>query len=171
MTDTRSSGGQPKDSLEGELNAFPDPRAEVSRPPRQSSHPGLTEALIERLVRSFYAKVRADPDLGPLFAAKIGDDWEPHLAKMFDFWSSVTRKTARYRGKPNAVHARLQGVEPEHFLRWLSLFRETAREVCPPDISPIFIDRAERIGESLQLTMFFDPSNPGRILNLRETSA
>lgn len=171
MADTRSSGELPKNTADGELDAVPDPRAAGPRPLRQPLHPELTEALIERLVRRFYGKVRADPELGPLFAAEIGDDWEPHLAKMFDFWSSVTRMTARYRGKPNAVHARLRGVEPEHFLRWLSLFRETAREVCPPDISPIFIDRAERIGESLQLTMFFDPANPGRILNLRESPA
>lgn len=169
MTDAPRST-KPTSKAANELDAIPDPRSEYPRPLRLPLHPDITEELIEQIVRSFYTKVRADPELGPVFANKIGDDWEPHLAKMFDFWSSVTRMTGRYRGKPNAVHSRLKGVEPEHFLRWLILFRETARDLCAPEVSAIFIDRAERIGESLQLTMFFDPANPGRILDLRETA-
>ena len=48
----------------------------------------LTEAMIERLVRGFYAKVRQDAVLAPIFDARIRD-WEPHLEQMFAFWSSV----------------------------------------------------------------------------------
>ena len=40
---------------------------------------GITEAMIERLVRGFYAKVRSDAVLAPVFEARIAD-WEPHLA-------------------------------------------------------------------------------------------
>ena len=42
--------------------------------------------MIERLVRGFYAKVRTDAVLGPIFEARIRD-WEPHLEQMFAFWS------------------------------------------------------------------------------------
>src|SRR5882757_984654 len=49
---------------------------------------GITEAMIEHLVHAFYAKVRSDPILAPVFAARIAD-WEPHLAQMCAFWSSV----------------------------------------------------------------------------------
>ena len=49
---------------------------------------GIDEALIEQLIRSFYARIRDDAVLGPIFAEKI-EDWEPHLQKMFAFWSSV----------------------------------------------------------------------------------
>ncbi len=168
MTDATSR--KPREAS-ASLSARPDPRTAPPRPLRQAAHPDITEALIEELVRAFYAKVRADSELGPVFAAEIGEDWEPHLAKMFDFWSSVTRMTGRYRGKPTAVHQRLAGVKPEHFLRWLTLFRETARALCAPEVAVIFIERAERIGESLQLAMFFDPKHPERILSLRETPA
>ncbi|WP_282606074.1 group III truncated hemoglobin [Pelagibius sp. Alg239-R121] len=172
MTDqTRKKSPEPDAEAVQSLGAIPDPRSGYPKPLRQPLHPEITEELIEQLVRSFYTKVRADSDLGPVFAREIGEDWEPHLSKMFDFWSSVTRMTGRYRGKPTAVHHRLTGVEPEHFLRWLTLFRETARTLCAPEVAAIFIDRAERIGESLQLAMFFDPANPGRILPLRETPA
>jgi hemoglobin len=126
-------------------------------PLRLPVHPGISEALIEELVRAFYAKVRRDPDLGPIFAAVVGDDWEPHLEKMFAFWSSVTRMTGRYKGRPVPAHFKLAGLEPRHFEIWLRLFRETAAERCEPDIAAIFVSRAERIAESLQLALFYRP--------------
>ena len=93
---------------------------------------GVTEDLIRTLVDAFYGKVRADPVIGPIFAREIVGDWAPHLAKMYNFWSSVTLMTGRYRGTPMAAHLRLEGLEPAHFARWLALFRATAAEVCPP---------------------------------------
>ena len=39
---------------------------------------GITEAMIERLVRGFYVRVRADAVLAPVFEARIRN-WEPHL--------------------------------------------------------------------------------------------
>ena len=111
---------------------------------------GVTEEMIQTLVRAFYGKVQADPTLGPIFAARIGD-WEPHLRKMFDFWSSVTLMSGRYHGAPMVVHARMAEIGPEHFARWLDLFAETAREVCPPDAAALFVDRSQRIAQSLQM--------------------
>lgn len=66
---------------------------------------GIDKAMIERLVRSFYARVRDDEVLGPIFAAKI-QEWEPHLRKMFAFWSSVALMTGRHHGQPMARHLR-----------------------------------------------------------------
>ena len=128
---------------------------------RRPLHPDIGEALIERVVRRFYAKVRQDRTLGPIFETVIGADWEPHLAVMRDFWSSVLRMTGRYKGKPMVAHLRLKTVEPAHFEIWLALFRETAREECVPDIAALFIDRAERIAESLKLGMFHRPARAG----------
>src|SRR5947209_7104359 len=53
---------------------------------------GIEESMIETLVRRFYAKVRADALLGPVFEARIAD-WEPHLKQMCAFWSSVALMT------------------------------------------------------------------------------
>lgn len=131
-------------------------------PLRLPVHPAVTEELIERLVRRFYGKVRRDPALGPIFAAAIGEDWEPHLEKMFAFWSSVMRMTGRYKGKPVPAHLRLKAITPEHFETWLALFRETAAELCGPElwgpeVAALFVERAERIAESLQLALFYKP--------------
>ena len=91
---------------------------------------GITEAMIERLVRNFYDRVRNDEMLGPIFGARISD-WEPHLAQMCAFWSSVALMSGRYHGAPMPKHLPLP-VDAAHFDRWLALFEATAKEVCHP---------------------------------------
>jgi hemoglobin len=112
---------------------------------------GVTEPMIRDLVHAFYAKVRRDPELGPIFEAAIGEAWDTHLAKLCDFWSSVLLTTARFRGQPMAAHARLPGVGDAHFARWLALFEETAGEICPPAAAALVADKAHMIARSLQL--------------------
>ena len=116
---------------------------------RIAAHTGITEGMIEQLVRGFYARVRGDAVLGPVFEAKIAD-WEPHLAQMFAFWSSVALMTGRYHGTPMIKHVKLP-IDAGHFDRWLALFEETARELCPPQAAAHFVDRAQRIAASLEL--------------------
>jgi hemoglobin len=110
---------------------------------------GIDEAMIETIIRAFYARVRQDPLLAPVFASRISD-WEPHLDNMFAFWSSLTLQTGRYHGQPMAKHMRLN-VDARHFDRWLALFAETARDLCPPLAAERFIERARRVAESLEL--------------------
>ena len=129
---------------------------ELENPRRQPMHPDIDEAVIERLVRGFYGKIRQDEALGPIFGARI-DDWEPHLRKMMDFWSSVTLMTGRYKGQPMQKHRVMTDVTPEHFDRWLGLFGETAREVASPEAAEVFIGCAERIAGSFKLGMFGVP--------------
>ena len=113
-------------------------------------HPvGVTKEMISTLVHAFYDRIRTDPVLGPVFGRAIAD-WDPHLAKMCDFWSSVMLMSGRYHGTPMQVHAALAEIQLEHFPRWLALFGETAREVCPPEAAALFVDRAGRIAESLR---------------------
>ncbi len=110
---------------------------------------GITEEMIERLVHSFYARVRTDAMLAPIFDARI-KDWEPHLRQMCAFWSSVALMSGRYHGAPMPKHLPLP-VDAAHFDRWLALFEATAAEVCPPDAAEHFIERARRIAASLEL--------------------
>lgn len=112
---------------------------------------GLNEEMLRDLVHRFYAKVRADPVLGPVFVARI-HDWGPHLDRMVAFWSSVALMTGRYHGAPMPAHATLP-VTWAHFDRWLALFRETARDVCPPEGAAHVVERAERIARSLHMAV------------------
>lgn len=121
-------------------------RAEVIA--RIRAETGIDEAMIHRLVHGFYARVRSDALLGPVFAERIAD-WDPHLERMCEFWSSVTLATGRYHGQPMQKHLPLP-VDARHFDRWLELFRETARETCTPQAAELVIGRAELIARSLE---------------------
>lgn len=110
---------------------------------------GIDDALIERLVDAFYAKIRDDDLLGPVFEARI-ENWPLHLERMQAFWSSVALMTGRYHGSPMEKHQPLP-VDARHFDRWLTLFEETAVEICSDAATAHFVERARRIAESLEL--------------------
>jgi hemoglobin len=112
---------------------------------------GVTEEMIQEMVHGFYAKIRRDPALGPVFNRVIGDGWAHHLAKMCDFWSSVLLMTGRFKGAPMATHAAIAEIRPTHFARWLHVFHQTANELCPPPAAALFIAKSEIIAQSLQL--------------------
>ncbi len=82
---------------------------------------GLDEARLATLVESFYARVRADEELGPIFNDAIGD-WPEHLDKLTAFWSSVVLTTGRYKGQPVPAHRKhVSRITPQLFDRWLGL--------------------------------------------------
>lgn len=110
---------------------------------------GIDEDVIRRLVHGFYDDIRADAVLGPIFAARI-QNWEPHLARMCAFWSSVILMTGRYHGRPMQAHAPLP-VDATHFDRWLALFESAAHRLCNAAAATLFIEKARMIAESLEL--------------------
>lgn len=113
---------------------------------------GVTEDMIRDLVHAFYRKVREDELLGSVFNNTV-EDWDVHLAKLCDFWSSLTLASGKYKGKPVPVHLALPGITPDHFVRWLDIFRNTAKHHCPENAAALFVSRAERVAESLQLSI------------------
>jgi len=119
-----------------------------SDPLPPAHHEPLTPAHIALLVGRFYAKVRGDAVLGPVFNAAV-HDWDEHQRTLVSFWSSVVLRTATYRGNPMAAH-RAHPIRAEHFDHWLALWRETALEVMVPAHAQVFIDHATRIGYSLR---------------------
>ncbi|HET9811744.1 MAG TPA: group III truncated hemoglobin [Sphingomicrobium sp.] len=115
----------------------------------------MMEAELTALVHRFYARVREDESLGPVFDGAIAD-WPHHLGKMVDFWSSVMLTSGRYKGNPMMMHLKHKArIDPSMFDRWLALWGETAREVLDEDAAAAVAAKAERIAESLQLGMFF----------------
>lgn len=121
-----------------------------SHPKAPGASVGITEAMIKVLVHTFYARVRSDPLLGPIFNRAI-EDWDAHLDKLCAFWSSVTLMTGRYKGAPMKVHADLPEIAPAHFERWLALFQAAAIRTCPAEAAQLFVNCANRIAQSLQL--------------------
>lgn len=107
----------------------------------------VSEDGIVALVDTFYGKIRKDPELGPIFEEAIGEDWQPHLTKMYDFWSSIMLTTGRYKGRPLPAHVRLP-IEPRHFGLWLELFTETTEELFDTDTAHAFQVKAHQIAGS-----------------------
>ncbi|TIQ36306.1 MAG: group III truncated hemoglobin [Mesorhizobium sp.] len=120
----------------------------------------VSEQQIRLLVDLFYDKVRADPDLGPIFERVIKDEWGPHLQKMYDFWSSVMLTTGRYKGQPVVAHKRIEGLEIGLFDRWLALFGESCDELLDETTAGLFWLKAVRIAESLKFALFYRPGRP-----------
>lgn len=121
----------------------------------------VTEEAIRHLLRLFYGRVRNDGCLAPIFERAVGTteaEWEPHLARLSDFWSSVMRRSGRYHGDPYSAHLRLPGLEPAMFDRWLGLFGECCDEVLEPELASAFRERADRIARSLRMGLFERPS-------------
>ena len=116
----------------------------------------LDEVMIHAVVHGFYDRIRSDELLGPVFNAKIApEEWPPHLAKMCDFWSGMLLRTGRYQGRPLSPHLAIPGLGEEHFRRWLTLFRDTVRSICPQEVADLFMERALRVAHSFRLSIAF----------------
>ncbi|MCB0308388.1 MAG: group III truncated hemoglobin [Bdellovibrionales bacterium] len=122
----------------------------------QMKYKEITEESIKVLVDQFYTKIRQDSELGPVFEGTIGVDeasWKKHLLIMYDFWSSIMLTSGRYHGNPHQKHQNIPAFDIQLFDRWLNLFSETAHEVHDFRIAKQYVDRSQRIAESLKLSV------------------
>jgi hemoglobin len=104
-----------------------------------------SRADLRKLVERFYTSVRADADLGPIFASRIrDDDWSEHLDTMTRFWSSIVLASTEYHGNPLVAHRGLP-VDTQHFERWLELWQATTVELFDGPIARGIVARAHRI--------------------------
>lgn len=115
----------------------------------------IDESSLRQTVDAFYARVRQDEQLGPVFNDAIGD-WPAHLGRLGDFWSSVMLGSGRYKGQPVPAHLKHRDrISPALFERWLALWAETTEATMPPAAASALQEKAGRIAESLQLALFF----------------
>jgi hemoglobin len=109
----------------------------------------LDEKNIAALVDRFYARVRQDNLLGPVFNTAIGDHWPQHLATLTNFWTSVLLASGRYKGNPMMAHLAIPQMDQHHFSRWIELWTETTTEVFGQQISAALVAKASGMGERL----------------------
>lgn len=136
------------------MTAAAPPVVQSSVAGREPVHESITPAQISDLVEQFYARVRRDARLGPIFEARMNGLWPEHLDRMKAFWSSVLLRSGAYKGQPVPVHMRLSEAVSEDFQRWLVLFRRTAGECFEAEAARLVIAAAERIARSLWLALF-----------------
>ena len=115
----------------------------------------IDDDALADLLATFYDRVREDPLIGPVFNDAV-EDWDHHLARIGEFWSSVMFGTGRYKGDPVAKHLALVAkITPAMFDRWLGLWAQTTDALMPRSEAQALQAKAARIGESLQLAIRF----------------
>jgi hemoglobin len=135
----------------GAPRAFGLPLAERPTLPDADAE-GITEGIIRDVVVEFYRRARRDDRLGPVFAARV-DDWESHLSRMTDFWSAALLRTGRYSGRPVEAHRPISELSPGLFGRWIELFEQTVRDLCPPGQAEAFLVRARRMRDGMIMVL------------------
>lgn len=118
---------------------------------------------VKLLVDNFYAKVRDNALLSPIFNHVIKENWPAHLAKMYSFWQTLLLDTPAYSGSPFLKHAKLP-IGKEHFDTWISLFNETIDEHFVGEKAEEAKWRAARMSEMFQYKLEYYKNNPAQPL-------
>jgi hemoglobin len=115
----------------------------------------ITEDSLYQLVDAFYARVRQDELIGPLFNDVV-HDWPDHLERLHAFWSSIMLTSGRYKGRPLPAHLQhADRINGHSFARWLEIWGETSSELFEPSAAAALQEKAARIAESLHLGIRF----------------
>lgn len=118
----------------------------------------ITRADIEKLVNTFYDKVKEDKTIGHFFAHV---DWEKHLPIMYDFWENTLFYTGTYSGNPMKLHQKLhhfKSLAEKDFDTWISLFLATLAEMFEGDKTELAKQRAISIATVMKLKILY-PQN------------
>ncbi len=110
------------------------------------------------LVHTFYAKIRKDEILGPIFNGII-EDWDEHLEKLTDFWESNLFYVRKYYGNPMLAHVSVDQkiggtVESKHFGMWLNLWYETIDDYFVGELADLARSRARKMSTHLFLKVY-----------------
>ncbi|HEX9150889.1 MAG TPA: group III truncated hemoglobin [Flavobacterium sp.] len=87
---------------------------------------------IEKLVNTFYEKIKTDAKIGYFFTDVAKVNWEAHLPKMYDFWDNILFSNGNYTGNPMIKHKELHQkseMKEAHFQHWNALFNATVDEL------------------------------------------
>lgn len=105
-----------------------------------------TVESISELVHAFYADVRQDALLGPVFDEALNGQWDGHLHRLVDFWSTVLLGSRSFKGNVLGKHMQLQGITPAHFAAWVRLWNEHTARLFAPEVPAAYT--AERTASS-----------------------
>ena len=110
------------------------------------------------LVHQFYAKIRADLEIGFYFNEMISD-WDAHLEKLTDFWETNLFGVRKYKGNPHAVHNEVDAhfdekITPNEFGIWLNHWFQTIDEHFEGENAETLKRRARKMSTFLYMSMF-----------------
>ena len=79
---------------------------------------GIDAAFLDRMVETFYSRVRAHATLGPVFEARLAGRWPEHLARLKLFWQAVALRNGAYSGRPVPAHRQRRGGRVRQATLW-----------------------------------------------------
>lgn len=122
----------------------------------------VTDQLLRNVILEFYARVRSDAELGPVFQEIIGQRWDAHMARIMRFWLTVTRLGSGYPGKDfMPAHMKHASISESQLPRWLAIFKETCQDLCQPVEASYLIDISERMADNLAISLARRPKAEG----------
>ncbi|MNK70834.1 Group 3 truncated hemoglobin ctb [compost metagenome] len=115
-------------------------------------------ADVSFLVHQFYAKIRADREIGFYFNEMISD-WDAHLEKLTDFWETNLFGVRKYKGNPHAVHNEVDAhfnekITPNEFGIWLNHWFQTIDKHFEGENAETLKRRARKMSTFLYMSMF-----------------
>ncbi len=113
-------------------------------------------ADIEKLIVSFYEKVKLDTTIGFIFNEVVAMDWPHHIPVIVDFWETILLDNPVYKKNAMEVHYDLNkkvSLKKEHFTSWLYLFTSTVDELYEGEIAMLAKTRAKSIAEVMLFKM------------------
>ncbi|MEM9363449.1 MAG: group III truncated hemoglobin [Bacteroidota bacterium] len=110
------------------------------------------------LVDTFYAKVREDDLLGPIFNKHI-KDWPKHLERLTDFWETNLFFVRKFKGNPMLKHRLVDAasnytINKMHFGVWLNHWFQTIDGLFVGEKANIAKNRARNMGTFFHISMF-----------------
>ncbi len=115
-----------------------------------------SRADLETLMASFYGKALTDDVIGFFFTKVVVLNMETHMPIIVDFWETVVFNKAKYHGNTFGVHEhihQLSAFSDEHFLRWVSLFKQTVDALFAGDKAVLIKQRAESIATVMRIKL------------------
>jgi hemoglobin len=99
---------------------------------RRPPDPGIDRARLRALVHAFYADLRQDAEIGPLFERAIGDGWPAHLDRMVEFWATLVLGSRSFSGDVFGRHMAIGDLSPAMFERWRALWKRHTDALFEP---------------------------------------
>lgn len=113
---------------------------------------------VAKLVTAFYAKVRKEETLGPIFNGMI-TDWDAHLELLTRFWSMQLMFERNYDGNPIEIHRKVDvytrgTINENHFGKWLNLWVQTLDNMYTGENAEILKNRARKMASFIHIDLF-----------------
>ena len=103
---------------------------------------------IDRFIRMFYERVKADSTIGIIFNEIVAINWEKHIPLITDFWETILLDNPVYKHNAMDVHYALNRIYPlqkKHFDAWLNIFNSTMDEMYCGEKTNLAKQRASSI--------------------------